>query len=317
MYCNIERAQRVRRRYRFNGLRLIKTLIFLGVIFFIIFSGSYIIKNTNRIKLERVLPFSAEKPNPPREPEDKINKIDKDSQKVENLPEKVEPKTEAVIPPSENNEPHVIKPQKEKSDNEKQQTPSQKHYDEFFPDTVFVGDSITEGIPFFEIIDGSKVVSEKGYTIRKAQKDINKITEARPQHIFVQLGLNDMLYDISSEKFAEDYSEFIQNINTALPETDIYVQSIFPVSEELEKKRPELSNAKIEEFNGAIKKMAEEAKVRFVDVALILKDADGRMNPEYTSDGIHLEYRSYILWFDYLKDTVVLSAGSDKEIEGQ
>lgn len=326
MSYNIKRAYRFkRRRYRFNGLRLLKTLALLFVIIFIItLSGKCLIKNINKEKPQEVelsLPENVDKQTESSIQEDdkiNINKDPSDKEEKEKEEEKQEeamPKAESVLPNLPENNAAVKPPKVDTSSSEDQQNPSPRKYDEFFQDTVFVGDSITEGVSFFELTEDSKVVSEKGFTVAKAEKEIDRIVKAKPEHIFIQLGLNDMLYNISSEKFAKQYSDFVQNLTTKIPGVNIYIQAIFPVSAKMEQKRPELSNAKIDEFNNALSKMSKELNIQFIDVASILKDDQGKLREEYTSDGIHLKYKSYILWFDHLKASTDFKSKEKMEIQ--
>jgi len=173
-------------------------------------------------------------------------------------------------------------------------------YKEYFSNCVFIGDSITEGLSSYELIDDSNVAANKGYTVLKAKKDMNSLVNGKFHKIFILLGSNDLLYGISSSQFTEDYSEFLSLLKIKMPEAKIYVQSIFPVAAKVEQQKPMMKNSRIEEFNAALKNMSREQGVVFLDVNSILKDDSGCMRKEYSSDGIHLNYKAYKLWLDYL-----------------
>lgn len=166
---------------------------------------------------------------------------------------------------------------------------------------IFIGDSITEGISFFDFTYDSNVIAEKGFTVKKALKSLNRLEKINADKIFIQLGLNDLLYGISSEEYKEDYIILIQNVKQRKPGAKIYVQAIFPVSYNIEQKRPMLSNARIDDFNNAIESMAKEQGVTFLNVSLLFKGDNNCMNEQYTSDGIHLKYDSYVKWLDFLE----------------
>jgi lysophospholipase L1-like esterase len=188
------------------------------------------------------------------------------------------------------------------SSNDPSPVASSGSYDNSFSDSIFIGDSITEGLSAYELIDESRIISEKGFTIKKVKAELKWVVKAKPERIFIQLGLNDMLYGISSEKYVSDYQDLIHAIQDNLPDTKIYLQSIFPVSAKVEIERPLLSNKNIDEFNQALSKMCDGQGTCFVDVSSLVKDDNGRLNENYSPDGIHLKFKAYGLWLDYLKE---------------
>lgn len=173
--------------------------------------------------------------------------------------------------------------------------------EEFFSNALFIGDSITEGISAYGFLDKKNVLAVKGLTVLKAEKEMDAIAKRKPDRIYILLGSNDLLYGMDSEKFSSEYIEFIQHIKEKLPETKLYIQSIFPVSREVESKKPMLSNSRIDIFNKDLKKMAEQQGIGYIDISGLLKDASGIMNKDYTSDGIHVKYKFYSIWLDCIK----------------
>lgn len=173
--------------------------------------------------------------------------------------------------------------------------------EDFFQKALFVGDSITEGIKDYGILDNLNVFAVKGLTISKAEKEIDSIVERNPERIYILLGSNDLLYGMDSDKFSSRYVEFIQMIGERLPKTKVYIQSIFPVSKDVETKRPMLSNSRIDEFNAKLKVTAEAKGIHYINISALLKDSNGIMNSEYTSDGIHVKYKFYNIWLDCIK----------------
>jgi hypothetical protein len=174
----------------------------------------------------------------------------------------------------------------------------------FFKKSLFLGDSITEGIASYEILDDVNVYANKGFTVLKAEKDIQGIVKSKPDNIFILLGVNDILNGISSEKFVSDYGQLIDSIMQKLPDTKIYVQSIFPVTANTEKKKPKLTNSRINEFNEALVTMTKEKGVNYIDVASEFKDGNGYMQQESSADGIHLKAKSYKTWISNVKNQI-------------
>lgn len=173
--------------------------------------------------------------------------------------------------------------------------------EEFFQKALFIGDSITEGISAYGLLEDRNILAVKGLTVLKAEKEIDTIVKRKPERIYILLGSNDLLYGMDSEKFSSEYIEFIQHIKDKLPNTKVYIQSIFPVSKDVEANKPLLSNSRIDEFNRKLKSMAEQQEINYINVSDLLKDNSGIMNKDYTSDGIHVKYKFYSIWLDCVK----------------
>ncbi|MCY6484122.1 GDSL-type esterase/lipase family protein [Clostridium aestuarii] len=171
----------------------------------------------------------------------------------------------------------------------------------FFKDSVFFGDSITDSLSFYEILDESNVVGIIGILLSKAHTKIDKLVEKNPKNIFILLGANDLEDDISVNYFVDKYKELIHSIKQKLPDSKVYIQSILPVSEKVKEKKPLLNNLRINKFNEAIKNMTKEENINFIDLTSILKNTDKNL---YEPDGVHVKYQFYKLWLNYLKNNI-------------
>ena len=228
--------------------------------------------------------------------------------RVVEIEQKVD-KTADRVESEDSNLPSITRPNKPTSNtntntntasNDKKVT-SPEIDEEFFNKALFIGDSITEGISAYGFLDGANVLGVKGLTILKAEKEIDTIVKRNPDKIYILLGSNDLLYGMNSKKFSSEYIEFIQHIKDKLPESKIYIQSIFPVSKDVENEKPMLSNSRIDEFNRELKSMADQQGISYINVEKLLKDDMGIINKDYTSDGIHVKYKVYSIWLDYVK----------------
>lgn len=173
-----------------------------------------------------------------------------------------------------------------------------------FPDkTAFIGDSITEGLSSYCLVDDEKVFASKGLTLIKAKDEIPQVTKINPERIFILFGANDLLYGMKSSEYTKSYKEFINLIKKSMPKTNIYVESILPVTEEVQNKKPLLANSRIDEFNSALIQMAKEEGVNYVNASGIFKNSKGCMDTKYSSDGIHLKFEAYKMWLNCLKNS--------------
>lgn len=169
-------------------------------------------------------------------------------------------------------------------------------YKEVFKEDLFFGDSITDSLSFYEFIDESNVVAKFGLTAKGAKDEVQNIVKINPKSIFIMFGMNDILTDEDSNQFADDYAELIHIIKEKLPNTKIYVQSILSVDPKVKDKKPLLTNENIDNFNQALKGMAKNEKVEYLNIRTILEENEDLLEP----DGIHVKYKFYELWLDYL-----------------
>mgnify|MGYP000077384191 FL=1 len=53
-----------------------------------------------------------------------------------------------------------------------------------------------------------------------------------------------------------------------------------------------------------MKKIAKENKLTYVDVYSLFANSSGKMNIQYTNDGLHLLGTAYVMWRDLIKPYV-------------
>ncbi|GEM_PF-910270 len=175
------------------------------------------------------------------------------------------------------------------------------NYKEVFGSSLFIGDSITEGLSHYELLGEETVIARLGFTLLKANKELSNIKTLKPENVFILLGTNEVEANMSSEKFIKNYTELINNIKDKYPEAGIYVQSILPVDPKVQKKLPFVTTARIQEFNSAIIEMAKNESLNYLNVASVLENIDKDL---HESDGIHFKYPFYKLWLNYLHNNI-------------
>lgn len=175
----------------------------------------------------------------------------------------------------------------------------------FYENTVFLGDSITEGLAEMELINEYNVISNKGDTVLKGRKNIDKIISMKPQNIVLLYGMNDVIeFDGGGpggvEKFKEHYLGFISEIKEKLPNSNIYIQSPLPVLDSARKTNERLTNENLNEFREVTKEVSEESKTHYVDIDILVENSEEL----YEGDGIHFKYDFYLKWLTYLKQII-------------
>lgn len=159
---------------------------------------------------------------------------------------------------------------------------------------VFVGDSITEGGLWSEWLPGVDVINRgiSGNTTQDILDRMPHIVSVKPDKLFLMVGVNDLNKRLGAAIALANYTKLFDLIDTQLPLTEIYLQSVLPVNAVW----PLIDNTHIPTLNAALQQHAEVRGYRYVDLHSAFSDADGALQSHLTNDGIHLLAPGYRLW---------------------
>lgn len=169
-----------------------------------------------------------------------------------------------------------------------------------FENSVFMGDSITEGFVFNEILPRESVIAGAGTTAGFIYDDLNTLVEKKPDNVFIMFGSIDILMPVDNPKelFRNDLTKLIKKITEELPDCKLYLQSITPVTNDALKEEPRYEG--IEEYNEIVKEVADNLSVNYVDITELVQE-----NPDlYAEDGIHFKKEFYQLWLKKLSESL-------------
>lgn len=101
--------------------------------------------------------------------------------------------------------------------------------------------------------------------------------------------------------FKKKFLTFIDEVINNMPEKTVYVMSILPIKEELAvKKEYTVTNKKIDAINEYILSMSYSKGYWYLDVSEQLKDSNGELTVDYTTNGIRLNEYGYDIWKNYI-----------------
>jgi lysophospholipase L1-like esterase len=167
-------------------------------------------------------------------------------------------------------------------------------------DIVFVGNSITQGFPTQEMFNNLDIKNRGiGYNNSfDILSRIDPIASGKPRKIFLLIGINDIMRDISSDSTIKNIHKIINTIETISPETKIYIQSVFPTSLDYENKM-----GKILRLNTKLKDFCEGRGLAFLNFHPAFITGNG-LDTSMTYDGLHLKAKGYFVWKDLLLDYI-------------
>ncbi|URN83443.1 GDSL-type esterase/lipase family protein [Acetobacterium wieringae] len=183
----------------------------------------------------------------------------------------------------------------EKIDYMKRKAIDSGDYSALFGNAVVFGDSIAEGLGLYGFLSPTSLVAVMGKSTENSLEDVPSLVNLAPRNVFFELGLNDISHpDSTLDSYLSHYEKIIDAVRLQLPNTQIYLCSIFPVTDEALKEKPEFSQ--IETYNTALEEMAKRKNIHYIDTYTFLKN-----NPQYhEQDGIHVIREFYPIWMDTL-----------------
>tara|TARA_R110002012_G_scaffold38661_3_gene107343 strand:+ start:49073 stop:49771 length:699 start_codon:yes stop_codon:yes gene_type:complete len=171
-------------------------------------------------------------------------------------------------------------------------------------DIIFLGNSITAGTQWNELLDMDNAVNRgiSGDTTFGVLERLDEITEGKPAKIFILLGINDLARNIPNDIILRNYKGIIDRIRKESPSTQIYVQTILPVNGNFKRFVNHYNKAaSIAKVNRGLRTMTEQKQVHLIDLHTHFLDDHGRLDIQYTNDGLHLTAKGYRMWEELLQ----------------
>ncbi|MDR2127192.1 MAG: GDSL-type esterase/lipase family protein [Prevotellaceae bacterium] len=166
-------------------------------------------------------------------------------------------------------------------------------------DIIFIGNSITDGCEWSELFNNINV-KNRGISADRTYWILDRldyIIKGKPRKLFVQSGTNDLGAGYSPQSVVDNIAKLIDRFQAESPETELYIQSIFPVNDDFKKYVNHISKGKeIIETNALLKQLCIRKGITFIDIYSKLVDENGKLNEKYTNDGLHLMGAGYLVW---------------------
>lgn len=174
---------------------------------------------------------------------------------------------------------------------------------EYDADVVFFGDSITCLGDFQKYFPNIKIcnLGHGGDSLSGMINRISMIQSVNPEKVFLLGGING-LTDLNLDNCVSKYAQLLDLLEESLLDTEIYIQSVLPISS-----AKELSichNSTITRFNAEIKELAETHDLEYIDL-YSLYELNGEMNSQLTLDGVHIKPDAYDLWAEKISKYII------------
>lgn len=170
-------------------------------------------------------------------------------------------------------------------------------------DIVFMGNSITAGVDWAELLKNPKIKNRgiPGDNSFGILARLSDVTKGKPSKLFMLIGTNDLSAKVPNETILENYERIIRQIQKESPKTKIYIQAILPINLAKLKTNRVDKVENIKSVNNALKDLCKRMDITFIDLYASFSKNDV-LPEEYTYDGLHLNIRGYFLWRKALHD---------------
>lgn len=223
------------------------------------------------------------------------------------LPESV---TEKPKPTHKRTEPSKVTTTKKRSVSKETMTYREMDYS-CFDDCAFIGNSRVLDLKNYGLAEN--VYAAVGlnvntvFTEKASGSDVPIIDELNGKHfskVFIMFGDNECGWPNTSV-FISKYANIIDAVRERVPEAEIYIQSVLPISRAADAKNEYGCNMQaINKINDALKQLAADEGVHYINPAAATTDSEGFLPDEAASDGVHLKKKYCRIWMNYLADNM-------------
>jgi len=191
-----------------------------------------------------------------------------------------------------------------KTSNNVVQKTEEKEIDNNF---LFVGDFGTEEFNFdnYDLDYHYVKKTDKKLTTEKLNNDLNNyIYKYNPSIVFLQVGIIDLDVDKSIDEIIDNYGKIIDSIKENRSYAEIYIESLYPINRDIEDFdheiiKSDIDNDDIKKLNSRLKTLAEEKKVKYIDLFSALENK-GKLDEIYTDNGYLLNDDGYKQVYKYI-----------------
>ncbi|MEY3051433.1 MAG: hypothetical protein RLY31_1218 [Bacteroidota bacterium] len=172
---------------------------------------------------------------------------------------------------------------------------------------VFIGDSITDGCEWAELLGDARGIRNRGISgdvVQGVRDRLDEVVRSQPGKIFILIGINDLARGRSAAYVAANTRLLVEELSAACPYTHIYLQSLLPVNPAFRRFQGHMQHKDaIRHVNAALRDLAG-GQVHYLDLFSPFADANGHLDARFTNDGLHLNGEGYRHWVDQLREWI-------------
>ncbi len=171
-------------------------------------------------------------------------------------------------------------------------------------DIVFLGNSITFGVDWYELLQIPQARNRgiSGDMTFGVLERLQEIIDGKPAKLFIMIGVNDILRNVPDQYIIANYNKMIARIKEGSPRTAIYLQSILPVNESFPQHKSIIGKGeRIIAMNRQLKQIAKENNLTYIDLYSGFTGQADVLDAGLSYDGLHLNLNGYLRWKEILE----------------
>ena len=175
---------------------------------------------------------------------------------------------------------------------------------------AFYGDSLTQWGDWDNLLQDTTIMNfgVRGDRTNGALNRLPQLIAAEPRKVILMIGTNDLEGGLRTPaQIVVAQATILDQIERALPETKIVVQSVLP--------REAQYQDEIESLRVELRQMVEARDIKYLDLTAAFADSSGALREDLTTDGLHLNDAGYALWAAKLEPILKNQPLDDTDVE--
>ena len=168
---------------------------------------------------------------------------------------------------------------------------------------LIIGDSLVEHGDWAELLD-DPTMRNRGIlgddslgVLHRIEKYLKPIP---PRKVCLLVGINDLFREVSEERIIANLEDILQRISSLAPDCSILVHGILPIDDRLAPKP--IASSTILSLNARLSELCLKHGVTYIETFRTFdKDEDGRLDANFSRDGLHLNAKGYFAWKQLLE----------------
>ena len=168
--------------------------------------------------------------------------------------------------------------------------------DSFFSNSAMLGNSLVQGMSLASNLRTvMRFFCYQGIGVNTAEPYLSQLCAGSYDKVYIEFGLNEIY--LAEGDFTASYTRIIDRIRSVMPEAQIYVMALTPVTK-ARSDQGQFTMERINLYNAALYEMCKEQNCWYLDICTPLEDENG-----YLPDSLggwdaspHLSVDGYLMW---------------------
>jgi lysophospholipase L1-like esterase len=158
--------------------------------------------------------------------------------------------------------------------------------------TVLLGDSHALWFPAEQLSRDRFWLNQgiSGDTTAGVLKRLSMLDRTNPDAIYLMVGINDLRQGVDNQTIVSNLEQIIRRLQDTHPYTRVYIHSVLPTRLE------NIPVERLRQLNDSILALTRQQGAYFVNLQPSFADANGHLQSQLTTDGLHLNANGYRLW---------------------